>query len=318
MPSRRTVLIGLGALAATGAAGGAFAWKKFRPLPKRTNGLVEVTRDLRAPADPAAPEFAVASGEIDPAALTEKALAALGSLSRFIRPGEVVLVKPNIGWVRTPAQAANTNPDVVAAVVRAALKAGAKRVIVADSSCDSPEGAYEKSGIAKKASDAGAEVVLPSPALFREVDVKGRQIGLWPLFSPVLDADRVINVPIAKQHRLGTITCALKNWFGIVGGDRHRLHGDIHVSIADLNRFLRPTLTVVDATRVLVRNGPRGGNLDDVEEKNTVIASVDPVAADAYACTLLGAKAADVLHLMTAQSEGLGTADWTKLRTRGI
>jgi uncharacterized protein (DUF362 family) len=301
----------------TGGLGATVAWKKYRPLPKRVNGPVEVTRDLRVPADGTAPEFFVATGETDPTALTEKALAALGSLSRFIRPGEVVLIKPNIGWARTPAQAANTNPNVVAAIVRAALKAGAKRVIVADSSCDSPAGAYEKSGIANMASDAGAEVVLPSPSLFRDTPVKGRQIDTWPVFSPVLDADRVINVPIAKHHRLGTITCALKNWFGIVAGDRHRLHADIDVSIADLNRFLRPTLTVVDATRVLVRNGPRGGNLDDTEEKNTVIASVDPVAADAYACTLLGAKPESVLHLVTAQAEGLGVVDWKKLRTRG-
>lgn len=318
MVSRRKILVALGTLGAAGAAGAAIAWSKLRPLPPRINGQVEGTRDLRAPADAVLPEFAVASGESDPTVLTERALAAMGTLARFIRPGEVVLVKPNIGWVRTPAQAANTNPDVVAAVVRAALQAGAKRVIVADSSCDTAQSSYEKSGIAKKASDAGAQVLLPAPALYREVPVKGRQVDVWPVFTPVLDADRVINVPVAKHHSLGTLTCALKNWFGIVGGDRFRLHGRIEVSIADLNRFVRPTLTVVDATRILLRNGPKGGNLDDTLEKNTVIASVDPVAADAYASTLLGLQPGDVTHIMTAQAEGLGTVDWTRLRTRGL
>jgi uncharacterized protein (DUF362 family) len=150
------------------------------------------------------------------------------------------------------------------------------------------------------------------------VSLRGRQIDSWPVFSPVLDVDRIINVPIAKHHSLGKITGALKNWFGIVGGDRHRLHANLDVSIADLNRFLRPTLTVIDATRVLLRNGPKGGNLDDTLEKNTVIASVDPVAADAYACDLLGVRPQDVPHLMTAQAEGLGTIDWKRLRTRQV
>lgn len=318
--TRRNVLLGIGAVAFAGLGGaGAFAWKKFRPLTVRPDASGALVRDLRVPSDdPSLAEFAISAGESDPTALTDKAIAAMGTLSRFIKKGETVLIKPNIGWVRTPVQAANTNPDVVAAVVRAALKAGAKRVIVADSACDQPEGAYEKSGIARKASDAGAEIILPSPDRYRDVPLHGRQIDTWPIFAPVLDVDRVINVPVAKHHSLGRITGALKNWFGIVGGDRHRLHFGLDVSIADLHRFLRPTLTIIDATRVLLRNGPKGGNLDDVEERNTVIASVDPVAADAFMCTLLGAKLEDVKHLATAQAEGLGTMDWTRLRTRQV
>jgi uncharacterized protein (DUF362 family) len=277
-----------------------------------------LVRDLRASAPgPGEPELVMGTGS-EPGALVEKVLAAMGGLQRFIRRGDKVLVKPNMAWARTPLQAANTNPEVVAAVVRAALAAGASRVIVGDSTCDAAERAYEKSGIAAKASDAGAEVILPGPDKFRDISLRGRQLDQWPVFTPVLEVDRVINVPIAKHHSLGKLTCALKNWFGIVGGDRHRLHYDLGVAITDLNRFLRPTLTVVDATRVLLRNGPRGGNLDDTLDKNTVLASVDPVAADAYACTLLGFNPGEVAHLMAAEAEGLGTSDWKRLRTREV
>jgi uncharacterized protein (DUF362 family) len=309
--TRRHVLMGLGAAA---IGGGVFGWSRFRPMPLRRDAGGAAVRDTRVPADPARPEMAVAAGEADPAALTEKAIAAMGGLARFVRRGEVVLIKPNIGWARVPLTAANTNPEVVAALVRGALAAGAKRVIVADGSCDDADRAYQMSGIAAKASDAGAEVILPAPDRWKDVLLHGRRIETWPILAAALSADRVINVPVAKHHGLARYTGALKNWFGILGADRHQLHGNLSASIVDANRFLRPTLTVIDATRVLLRNGPKGGNVADAAVKNTVIASVDPVAADARALELLGMAPADVAHVVGAETEGLGTTDWKKLR----
>jgi uncharacterized protein (DUF362 family) len=312
--TRRRLLAGLG----LATIGGAVAWRRFRPRLRRDASGARV-RDLRVPgSDPALPELVIAEGEADPTALTEKALAAMGTLARFVARGDVVWVKPNIGWVRGPLTAANTNPDVVAAVVRAALRAGARRVIVADGSCDDPQRSYEASGIAARASDAGAEVWVPGPGGFQEVTLHGRRIERWPILSPALTADRVINVPVAKHHAFDTLTCALKSYFGILGGDRPSLHPELSAAIADANRFLRPTLTVVDATRVLLRNGPRGGNLADTAMKNAVAASLDPVAADAWAASLLGFEIPRIHHLVTAEAEGLGTTSFERLRLRRV
>ena len=148
--------------------------------------------------------------------------------------------------------------------------------------------------------------------------LRGEILDEWPIFTPLVNADKVINVPIAKHHNLARYTGAMKNWYGILGGRRNRLHQDIDVSIADLATFMRPTLTIVDAVRVLVRNGPQGGNLDDTREVNTVVASVDQVAADAFACTLIGAKPEQIPYLKLAQDRGIGTSDWASLRGKEV
>ncbi|HQP33606.1 MAG TPA: DUF362 domain-containing protein [Polyangiaceae bacterium] len=322
--TRRQVFVGLGATGAVGAAAfGGLLWK-FRPsrlqfgspAPNPSAAANAIVRDYRVPdSDPAALQLAIAR-DPDPAAATEKAIAAMGSLARFVAKGDVVAIKPNIGWVRTPIQAGNTNPAVVATLVRLARAAGAKRVIVIDGSCDDATRSYEKSGIASAASDAGAEVLLPKPELYRDTPMRSSLIDSWPMLEPILSANKIINVPIAKHHSGAGFTGALKNWFGLVGGERGRLHWNLQLTIAELAHFVRPTLNVIDASRVLLRNGPKGGNLDDVEERNTVLASIDPVAADAYACTLLGKRAGDFEAIRMAASLGVGTADWASLRHR--
>lgn len=264
------------------------------------------------------PDFVVAKNNPDPSVLTASAIAALGGMGRFISRGDVVAIKPNIGWDRTPMQAANTNPDVVAALVKAAYEAGAKHVVVTDNSCNEAQRAFQRSGILQKATDAGAEVILPSENRFRTMRLRGEVLDEWPVLVPVIEADKVINVPIAKHHGLAKVTCAMKNWYGLLGGRRNRLHQDIDISIADLATFLRPTLTVIDATRVLVRNGPQGGNLADTKQLDTVIATIDQVAGDAYACMLLGQQAASLPYLAIAERRGLGVTDWTKLRVREV
>jgi uncharacterized protein (DUF362 family) len=263
----------------------------------------------------AAVDLAIAKRGASPAELTRAAIDAMGGMSRFIERGDVVAIKPNIGWDRTPLHAANTNPLVVATLVKLALDAGAKRVVVTDASCNEPTRCFQRSGIWKHAYDAGADVILPASHRFRPLHLGGDVLDEWPIYRPLIDVDKVINVPVAKHHNLAKFTAAMKNWYGLLGGRRNRLHQNIHRSIADLATFMQPTLTVVDATRVLMRNGPQGGNIGDTKVLNTVIASVDQVAADAYCTSLIGVQASSVAYLTMGQERGLGTMDWASLRT---
>jgi uncharacterized protein (DUF362 family) len=266
--------------------------------------------------NPALPELAIVEGE-DPAQLARQALDELGGMNRFVSRGDVVLVKPNIGWDRTPEQAANTNPDVVAEIVRKCLQSGAKRVIVTDVSCNEARRCFQRSGIAAAAQAAGAEVILPDPSRFKEVDLQGEVLTRWQVFDAFLEVDKVINVPIAKHHTLTGTTLGMKNWYGILGGSRNQLHQRIHESLVDLADFMRPTLTIVDCYRILLRNGPTGGNLQDVLLKKTLVASTDPVAIDAYvAKSFWNLDANSLPYLTMAAKRGLGTIEFEKLRTR--
>ena len=264
------------------------------------------------------PELVIAKQGTDPQALTRRAVDALGGMKRFISRGDVVVVKPNIGWDRMPIHAANTNPDVVATVVQMAFEAGAKRVVVTDASCNDPNRCFQRSGIWRSAYKLGAEVIIPAEHRFRTMRLNGDVLDEWPVYTPLVQADKVINVPVAKHHNLAKYTGAMKNWYGSLGGRRNRLHQNIDVSVADLATFMRPTLVVVDATRVLIRNGPQGGNIDDTREMNTVIATVDQVAADSYGTSLIGQKRENVPYLKMGHERGLGTMFWENLRVKEV
>ncbi len=250
--------------------------------------------------------------------LVRNALAAMGGMQKFVSRGDVVVIKPNMGWDRVPAHAANTNPDVVGTVVQLAYEAGAKRVVVADGSCNDPNRCYQRSGIWRKAHALGADVILPAEHRFKTKRLKGELLDEWPIFTTLIEADKVINVPIAKHHNLAKFTAAMKNWYGVLGGRRNRLHQNIDTSIADLATFMRPTLTIIDAVRVLVRNGPQGGNFDDAKDMHTIIASVDQVAADAYACTLIGQHRDNLPYLKMGHERGIGTMFWENLRVKEV
>jgi len=251
-------------------------------------------------------------------ALVRRAVDAMGGIKRFVSRGDVVVVKPNIGWDRMPIHAANTNPDVVGAVVQLAYEAGAKRVVVADGSCNDPNRCFQRSGIWRKVYSLGAEVVLPAEHRFRTTRLKGEVLDEWPIFTTLVDADKVINVPVAKHHNLAKYTAAMKNWYGVLGGRRNRLHQNIDTSIADLATFMRPTLVVVDAMRVLMRNGPQGGNIDDTKVMNQVFATVDQVAADAYGATLIGQHRDNLPYLKMGHERGLGTMYWEQLKVQEV
>ena len=315
--SRRDALIKLLRVAgASAGAAGLGVWlskNSLRPVPALA--LASKRGHTIAP-DPQLPEMAVITGQ-DPAQLARQAIEELGGMRRFVSRGDIVLVKPNIGWDRTLEQAANTNPEVVAEIVRQCSHAGAKRVMVTDVSCNDPRRCFERSGIAAAAQHAGADVILPDPAMFTEVDLQGEMLRAWPVFSPFLNVDKVINVPIAKHHSLTGTTLGMKNWYGMLGGPRHQLHQKIHESLVDLADFVRPTLTMVDCYRILIRNGPTGGNLQDVLLKKTMVAGTDPVALDAYVAKAFWNLDVTALpYLKMAADRGLGTYEFEKLRTQ--
>jgi uncharacterized protein (DUF362 family) len=316
--SRRDFLVRTGKAAGLSAltVGGAFAFHVDERHPFAPDDSKPMVRDLRIKG--IRQELAVVHGQ-DPALMTRAALEHFGGMKSFVAKGDVVLVKPNIGWDRMPAQAANTNPDVIRALVRECLAAGAAKVIVTDITCNEAGRCFQRSGIEQAAKEAGAEVERPSEGRYKEVNLGGKMLGKQLVYQPFLEADKLINVPIAKHHSLSGATLGMKNLYGILGGNRSRLHQDIHNSLADLLNFLRPTLTIVDAIRVLRRNGPQGGNTADVETHNMMIASTDPVAADAYAADKIFAlRPEQRAFLALAADFGLGSPDYASLPVKDI
>jgi len=315
-PSRREILQRLGALGLVLGASGAAAGMLYDPgrYGVTQNRGERQVRDFRIKAVPDKPmDLAIAKSVQDPEELVRRAINALGGMKRFISRGDLVAIKPNIGWDRMPVHAANTNPRVVAEVVKLCFDAGAKQVIVTDASCNEPNRCFQRSGIWRATHAVGATVVLPAAHRFRDMRLRGDVLDNWPVYTPLVQADKVINIPVAKHHNLSKYTGAMKNWYGLLGGRRNRLHQNIDVSIADLATFMRPTLTILDATRVLMRNGPQGGNIDDAKDVFQVIASVDQVAADAYGCTLIGEKPENIRYLKLAVERGIGNPNWQSL-----
>jgi uncharacterized protein (DUF362 family) len=245
--------------------------------------------------------------------LTMRVVNAMGGMNRFVAKGDVVWVKPNIGWNRVPEQAATTNPDVVATVVSLCYSAGAKKVIVSDNSCNPAPASFARSGIQAAAQKAGAESMTLDERKFRRATVKGKVLPAWEIYTDVLGVNKFINIPIVKHHSLCKATLSMKNLMGVAGGDRNRFHQDLSNTVADLAAFLKPTLVIMDAVRVLTANGPIGGNLADVKRLDTIAAAVDQVAADAWGASLLGHKPQEIGYIAEASNRRLGNAAWESL-----
>jgi uncharacterized protein (DUF362 family) len=263
-------------------------------------------------------DLAVVKGA-DPAAITRKAIEALGGMGRFVRKGDVVVVKPNIGWNRAPEYAANTNPEVVAAVVKLCYAAGARKVKVFDKTCNDAAMCYANSGIPEAVKKAGGQVshVIDSkfiPALFPA----GSAMESWPLYRDAVECDCLINVPIAKHHGLSGLTLSMKNLMGVCGGNRGMIHVNIDRKLAEITKFMAPDLTIIDGFRMLMRNGPSGGNLKDVKMGKTVIAGTDPVLADSYAATLFDREPGEIGHIRAAEELGVGSANIARAVIRKI
>lgn len=280
---------------------------------QRPEELVRQLKDFRVEPSMLHPELVVVRGtQVD--SMVREAVDRLGGIGRFVSKGERVLLKPNVGWDRQPEQAANTNPEVVGAVAHLCREAGAGEVWVSDVSLNDPERCFTRSGIRAASEAAGAEVLLPGGNDFWKTDMQGQVLGDWPVSRFFHLADRVINIPIVKHHSLCGCTLAMKNWYGVLGGRRNQLHQRIHTSIVDLAAALRPTLTIMDATRVLKRNGPTGGSLDDVSIENTLIAGLDEVAIDSYSLRFLDLTPDAVPFLDLGEQRGLGQTDWRNKR----
>jgi uncharacterized protein (DUF362 family) len=263
------------------------------------------------------PDITVATGP-DPAKITLAAVNALGGMKRFISRGDIVLVKPNMGWDRAPQFAANTNPFVVGAVVRMCFDAGASRVKVFDNPCDNAKSCYTASGIMAEAQKNGAEVIYMEDRKFIEVDIRGNTLKKWPIYKDALEAGKIINIPIAKDHGISRLTLSMKNMMGVMGGRRGKLHRNIDENLVDMARFMRPALTIIDAVRILTANGPTGGSLKDVKKLDMVIAGTDMVAIDSYGATLFGLKGSDLGCVKLASAAGIGRMDIENLKIQKI
>jgi uncharacterized protein (DUF362 family) len=249
--------------------------------------------------------------------LTQQAIENLGGMGRFVSRGDVVWVKPNIAWDRTPEYAANTNPDVVKTLVRLCYEAGAKTVKIGDNPCNDIQATYKNSGIIDAAKSVDGEIVFVDRNRFRSMEIGGERLKSHPVYPEMYEADVMIDVPVAKHHGSTTVTLCMKNLMGVVE-DRGTFHQDLPTTIADISGFIKPKLCVLDAMRILTAHGPTGGNLDDVKILNTIAAGVDIVAMDAFGCELLGHKPADIATVLAGSQRGLGEIDYRKLLMKEI
>lgn len=262
----------------------------------------------------------VAVRNSDPVTMFRKGIEALGGMKAFVKPGQRVVVKPNIGWDRTPEEGANTSPELVGEIVRQALAAGASEVVVFDHTCNNWRNSYKNSGIEAAVVEAGGKIV-PGHDVADYVERSCEaavSMKTAKIHKALLDADVVINVPILKNHGGAKMTAAMKNWMGVVW-DRQFMHGNnLPQCIADSILYRKPDLTVIDAYRVMHANGPRGVSLADVTERKYMILSRDIVAADAMALKIIDYEADKVPYIAMAEKHGLGIADPSKIKIERI
>ncbi|MFA5065879.1 MAG: DUF362 domain-containing protein [Dehalococcoidia bacterium] len=265
------------------------------------------------------PDLVVVRGG-EPETLARKAIDLLGGIKRFVKKGDNVIIKPNIGpAMRTYEYAATTNPWLVAAVTSMCLEAGAGRVRVMDKPFSgTAESGFLNSGIREEVEKAGGEIELMSRFKYASTDIPlGRDIKKWDIYQDILKADVLINMPIAKHHSASRLTLGMKNLMGVVNMAQ-LFHLNLGQRIADLASRVRPTLTIIDAIRILTANGPTGGDLNDVRKLDTVIAGTDMVAVDSYATSLFGLRPDDIPHIKIATEMGLGSSDLNKLDIKEI
>ncbi len=275
------------------------------------------------PPPPAGAAYLAVTRGDNPTTLVQRSISALGGIERFVKPGNDVIIKPNIcGSGRTPEYATTTNPEVVAALVALCLGAGAKRVRVMDlpfASISGSDFAYDSSGIAEVVGKAGGEMEVMASMKFQNTPIpNGRSITSCRVYQDILKTDVLIDVPIAKHHGNTILTLGMKNLLGVVDNAPSYHTGDLSEKVVDLNTLVRPHLVVVDAIRILMNNGPTGGSLNDVKRMRTIIASHDIVAADSYGATLFGMTGDDLPIVRGGARRGLGTMDLSSIKIEEI
>ncbi len=306
--SRREFLKVSAALAGSMALGKAFA-QETAPAPAAPSPLQMAIARWQSANPATADEIA--------GKLTAQAIEALGGMQRFVKRGDVVWVKPNIGWDRAPELAANTNPEVVRTIIRMCLEAGAKAVKVGDYPCAEPARAYMNSGIQAAAEAAGAQMVFLDTSRFKDMAIGGERLKTTPVYPEIVECDLVIDVPIAKDHGSTGVSLCMKNYMGVVG-NRRIFHQDLPGCIRDITAFMKPRISILDAVRVLTAHGPTGGDLADVKQLNVVAAATDIVALDAFGAELLGRDPLQVGTIVEGHKAGLGEIDYHKLALKEI
>ena len=269
--------------------------------------------------DTYAAQLGIARGQ-NISAMISSVVDAIGGIRRFIQPNDIVLIKPNVAFERAAALGATTNPEVISALVQLVRSAGAKEIRIADNPIESPESCFIRSGVHKAAVENGAKIYLPSPTSFEELHVpNAKWIRQWPFFwEPFRNVNKVIGVAPVKDHNLCHASMTTKNWYGLLGGRRNQFHQDIHGIITDLARMMKPSFVILDGTRVMFRSGPTGGSLSDVRAGQTIAASTDCLAVDAFGWDDLLKRKADARpnYLSLAKEQGLGRPNWKELRTK--
>ena len=270
------------------------------------------------PAQSAYDLVAVRDGEPD--VMFDRAIASLGGMTKYVKKGQKVVVKPNIGWDVSPERAGNTNPKLVGRIVKHCLDAGASEVYVFDNTCDAWNLCYKNSGIEKAVKDAGGKIVPGNTEnYYQSVQIpKGKRLKEARVHELILNSDVFINVPVLKHHSSASISLAMKNLMGVVWDRGYWHRNDLHQCIADFVTWRKPTLNVIDGYRVMLRNGPRGVSVADVVLMKQQIVSADIVAADAAATMIFGSKPQDIPHIRIANEMKLGTMDLTKLNINRI
>jgi uncharacterized protein (DUF362 family) len=276
-------------------------------------GPVRLWADEKAPAAAVPDLVAVKGGE--PAAMLDRGIREMGGMAAFVRKGQTVVIKPNIGWDQAPQICANTNPALVKRLVEHCLDAGAKKVWVFDHSCDYGPSCYKSSQIERYAREGGAEVVPgESSSYYHEVSVPGAaRLKTMKVHELVIEADVFINVPVLKNHSGAGMTCAMKNLMGIVW-DREAFHAnDLDQCIADSCLFRKPALNVVDAWKVMQSGGPRGYASSRYDEQRMLMLSTDILAVDVASAKTLGQQPQRFGYLAKGAERGLGRADLSKV-----
>ncbi len=267
---------------------------------------------------------AVMGGE--PAAMYKKGIEAMGGMARFVKKGDKVVVKPNIGWDKRPEFAANTNPDLVSAIVKDCLAAGASEVIVFDHTCDEWQACYKNSGIEASAKAAGAKIAFAhDEKYYRTVQIpNGIRLKEAKIHESILDCDIWINVPVLKNHGGARMTIAMKNFMGIVWDRRFWHSNDLQQCIADCSTISKmPVLNIVDAYRIMTQNGPKGKTIEDVQNPKALFMSTDIVAVDTAAVKFFtqfrsDMRLEDVSHIGIGEKMKIGTTDIDKLKVERI
>ena len=259
---------------------------------------------------------AVKGGEPD--VMLQKGIAALGGIRAFVKKGQKVVIKPNIGWDVGPERAGNTNPQLITEIVRQCRNAGASEVYVLDHTCDNWQRSYKNSGIESAVKGAGGKIApAHTESYYHEVSIpNGKILTKAKEHELILGADVFINVPVLKSHDSARLTIAMKNLMGNVWdrGNWHR--NDLHQCIADFATYRKPALNIVDAYNVMMRNGPRGVSVEDVRLMKSLLISTDMVAIDTAATKLFGINPSDVRYIQLAADQKVGRMDLENLRIK--